>query len=667
MFSPSFHFAIHSYKKLFMKLCIFILFSLSTLIGVIVGCEKCTRDAMKVSTQRLRDATDKVHYANRHEVVVYIPQDSVEQGHTNVNSGVSMSRIEEIARESGFYFAGPAGPKDHYLFYRSMNDRDESHGLSDAREIAWWQEQLPKYRFTRDEETESGYTWTWPTDGLLKDQTHLVDPSQVPGGPEYSGDPINLNVLDCWMAGINGSGVTVAIVDDGGQWDHPDLRANYAEQHSYDWNYNDRDPRPHAYDSHGTSATGLAAATRDSDCGVGVAFGANFAIQRMLGAFPTDAIEANALGHHCREGVDIYSSSWGPSDDGKTRENPGRLTRLMMEECIAEGRDGKGAIYVWAGGNGREAGDNMNWDGYVSSKYVIPVGATDNHGKAAYYSEPGACLMVTAPSSSRYNGITTTDLSGYSGDSVADCTHRFGGTSAAAPMIAGVVALMLQANPNLTWRDVKHILAHSSRPTDLTQGQWHINGARLVHSHNYGFGIPDASDAVEKALNWRNVPPEVILQSDTIRSELTIPKAGNNPATARSSWFAPETEFEVPFYIEHVSVYVRMDTPLGYGKIALQLCSPYATCSIMAPPGPGTGKTISWDFLSVRHWGEDIIDRNRLAGDDHDRADKEDKRSQHINNHAPGEWRLNVMNVGTHKSDPVVLKEWRITFSGCRL
>jgi len=223
------------------------------------------------------------------------------------------------------------------------------------------------------------------------------------------------------------------------------LEGNYVEEHSYDWNYNDRDPRPHAYDSHGTSATGLAAATRDTDCGVGVAFGAKFALQRMLGAFPTDAIEANALGYHCRDGIDIYSCSWGPNDDGTTRENPGRLVRLMMEECIGEGRGGKGTIYVWAAGNGREAGDNINWDGYASSKYVIPVGATDSHGVAAYYSEAGSCLLVSAPSSSRYNGITTTDLSGYSGDSVGDCTHRFGGTSAAAPMVAGVVALMLQA------------------------------------------------------------------------------------------------------------------------------------------------------------------------------------------------------------------------------
>jgi len=647
-------------------------------VSVVFGCEKCTEEAVRQSTQHLRDATENSHYANRHEVVVYIPQDQTNQeGGTNVHSGVSMSRVEEIARESGFFFGGPTGPKDHYLFYRDMNDRDESHNLNDMHEITWWQEQMPKYRFKRDEwtiqeqeqqggdnteegeeEDERDFIWTWPSDSLLKDQFHLVNPTSVPNGPQFSGDPINLNVLDCWMAGVNGSGVIGAIVDDGGQWDHPDLIENYAEEHSFDWNYNDHDPRPHTYDSHGTSATGLFGASRDTDCGVGVAFGAKFALQRMLGAFPTDSIEASALSYHCRDGIDIYSCSWGPSDDGKTRENPGRLARLAMEECVSEGRGGKGVVYVWAAGNGRENGDNINRDGYASSRLVIPVGATDSHGVAAYYSEPGSPLLVSAPSSSRYVGITTTDLTGYSGDSVADCTHRFGGTSAAAPMIAGVVSLMLQVNPELTWRDVKHILVHSSRPTDIQNGQWNINGARLVHSHNYGFGIPDATDAVQKALNWKNVPPEIILQSDTIRPNLEIPKAGKNPGTARSTWFAPESEFEIPIYLEHVSVNIRMDTPLGYGKLALQLCSPYGTCSILDTPGPGNGKTISWDYLSVRHWGEDVIDRT---------AQNEDNRQQNTNTHAPNEWRLNVMNVGKHSSDPVVLKEWKITFYGCRL
>lgn len=642
--------------------------------GRVFACEKCTRDAINQSTQHLRDATENVHYANRHEVVVYIPQDQSEnEGNTNAGGTLSVSRIEEIARESGFYFGGPSGPKDHYLFYRSMEDRDESHGLTDAREITWWQEQFPKYRFKRDEDVsvDDEYQWTWPSDSLLKDQTHLVDPVSVPGGPSFSGNPVNLNVLDCWMAGVNGSGVTISIVDDGGQWDHPDLVGNYNEDFSFDWNYNDRDPRPHAYDSHGTSAIGLAAATRDSECGVGVAYGANFAVQRMLGAFPTDNIEANALSYHCRDGVDIYSCSWGPSDNGKTRENPGRLARLSMEECIAHGRNGKGSVYVWAAGNGRENGDNINYDGYASSRFTIPVGATDSHGVAAYYSEPGACLLVSAPSSSRYNGITTTDLTGYSGDSVADCTHRFGGTSAAAPMIAGVVALMLQVNPDLSWRDVKHILVHSSRPTDIENGQWHINGARLVHSHNYGFGIPDATDAVQKALNWRNVPSEIVLESDTIRPNLQIPKAGKRPSTARSTWFAPESQFELPIYLEHVSVNVRMDTPQGYGKIALQLCSPFGTCSILAPPGPGNGKSISWDYLSVRHWGEDVIDRTAMAtwNNDEGNANNNNNNNNNANGntHAPNEWRLNIMNVGKGHGDPVVLKEWKITFYGCRL
>ena len=645
---------------------------LISVVQIVLSCDKCTDEMIKRDVEMMSRNTDNVDYANRHEVVVYIPSD----GTTSVGNSISISRVEQIAREAGFYFGGPVGPKDHYLFYRSTEERGNSHELNEMSEISWWQEQVPKYRFKRDDvEAPQGYQWTWPTDDMLVYQTHLVNPSRVPNGPDYSGNPINLNVLDCWMAGVNGTGVTISIVDDGAQWDHPDLVDNYIEDLSYDFNYNDNDPRPHPYDSHGTSAAGLATATRDTCCGVGVAYGANLAVQRMLGAFPTDAIESSALSNHCSGGIDIYSCSWGPSDDGKTREGPGRLAKLAIEQCINEGRNGKGTIYVWAGGNGRENGDNINWDKYASSRYVIAVGATDNNGVAAFYSEPGAAMLVTAPSSSRYTSVTTTDLTGYSGTSVADCTRRFGGTSAAAPMIAGVVALILQVCPQCTWRDVKHILVHSSRPTDVQRGQWHVNGARLVHSHAYGFGIPDATDAVQKALNWRNVNPEIKQESDMIRPNLQVPKAGNRPSTGRSAWFAPVDQFEIPTYLEHIVVYARVDTPKGYGKIALQLCSPYGTCSTLCAPGYGNGKSISWEFMTVRNWGEDIINREAMdtyTDDTQSRTNDNKKNSNHkkleyVNTHAPNEWRLNIMNVATEPSEPVVLIEWKISFYGCRL
>ena len=187
----------------------------------------------------------------------------------------------------------------------------------------------------------------------------------------------------------------------------------------------------------------------------------------MIAAETSDRTEAEAL-VHALDDVDIYSNSWGPYDDG-TIDPIGPLLSQSLENGITNGRDGKGVIYTWAGGNGRENSDNSNYDGYANSRFVLAIGAISSDGTYSYYSEPGANLLVTAPSDSTTNhpGITTTDIEGRRGYNAGgslnvngisnlddnNYTNDFGGTSSATPLASGIIALMLQANPALTWRD----------------------------------------------------------------------------------------------------------------------------------------------------------------------------------------------------------------------
>jgi len=130
----------------------------------------------------------------------------------------------------------------------------------------------------------------------------------------------------------------------------------------------------------------------------------------------------------------------GPTDDGAHLAGPGPMAEESIENSITIGRNGKGSIYVWASGNGKDSGDNCNYDGYANSRYTIAIGATGKDGKYASYSEPCAALIACSPSSDTLtrNYITTSKTG-------TSCETKFGGTSAACPMAAGVIALCFRS------------------------------------------------------------------------------------------------------------------------------------------------------------------------------------------------------------------------------
>ena len=175
-----------------------------------------------------------------------------------------------------------------------------------------------------------------------------------------------------------------------------------------------------------------------------------------------------------------------------------------------------------------------------------------HYGDQSRYSEPGANILVTAHSNGGtpdYEGITTTDITGTGGYSGGDVTHDFGGTSSATPIVSGVIALILESNPDLTWRDVQNILVHSSGRTSerfFVDREW-----RRSHvSHKYGFGAVDAGAAVSLAENWTSSGEEVNATFGPFTENLVI---DNGP----SAW--TEFNLSVPIDLSLESVDVIVD------------------------------------------------------------------------------------------------------------
>lgn len=441
------------------------------------------------------------------------------------------------------------------------------------------------------------------------------------------------NVLSAWDT-YNGTGINIGIIDEGIDQEHPDLVANLVPALQLDVVDNDLDPSPEIGFTHGTSVAGVAAATGNNARGVcGVAFGAGLVGIRYVSELNTEETHAAALGHTTLAGagaphIDIFNMSYGPLDDGKALEAPGPLELDALATGFTLGRGGKGCVYAWAGGNGREAGDDANYDGYASGIYVIAVAASGADGQVSYYSEPGASIMLNAPSSYSTQGgtgvATTANGNLY--------TTSFGGTSAAAPVVAGVAALVLEANPELSARDVQHVLIESAHQNDPGAPSWITNGAGYHFSRDYGFGRVDASAAVALAPHFRPVPAWIPPLVATASVGVDIPDNDVEGITRTLHLDAP-----AGFLIERVVVRVSA-THSFRGDLAWTLRSPEGTTVRLAGPRGDEGDTYDqWPFASLASWGE--------------RAD--------------GDWTLQVQDLGA--ADTGTLDAWSIAVYGYQI
>ncbi len=502
---------------------------------------------------------------------------------------------DAVAAAVGMENLGSVGALAHTYVFQSVAERRrratfeaESNATLAAHEhVRWWERQRARLLVKRG----GAYRVFDPE---FKNQWHL------------QAGPASINVQSVWDAGLLGSGVVVCIVDDGLQMTHPDLSESFEEELSYDFNDDDPDVTPSpSIDDHGTSAAGACCArrnvaaagdaTEDAFCGVGVAPLAHVSAVRLVSRATEDYQEVG-VGYMADKGNDVYSNSWGPPDDGQRLEGPGPLAYAAREHAMQVGRGGLGVIYVWAAGNGRSRGDNCNYDGWANHRYALTIGAVTDDLEQPYYSENCASMFAVAPSGGASRAITTTDLLGSVGTSTGPCTNRFGGTSAAAPIAAGVVALVLEANPRLGWRDVQGVIALSSKPISTSEEGWQTNGAKLQFSHQFGFGLIDAANAVATAKAWTNYESPSVLSSGDMKPLTGIGSA----MKVTQQWHCENVHKRVL----HVDVTLDVAYP-HRGELRVLLVSPSGTVSeLQEVHGDQNADIHNWTYSTVANWHE---------------------------------------------------------------
>lgn len=549
------------------------------------------------------------------------------------------------------------------------------------------------------------------SDPLAAQQWHLKNIGQNAFADGVGVTGIDINVEPVYSTlGLVGNGVIAAVVDTGLEIAHEDLAANVVPGGSWDFNNSDTDPTSTATTGdHGTEVGGLIAMARNGVGGVGVAPKAQLKGFNFLSSTQTLTQHLDSLGGSTANpnssNVFIFNQSFGISPIVDSPINT--TVQAQYVTGVNQLRGGRGALYVKAAGNGfidmhvtnnancdRPFGpilagvscENANFDHDNTIPYQIIVGAVNADGIKASYSTAGSPIWVSAPggefglNASVAPGLpaidyepamVTTDQSGCvigssttnrnngstfnnGGAPNAQCnyTNEMNGTSSATPITSGVIALILEANPALTWRDVKHILARTARQVDaaraavnitgLTGGSyqaepaWTTNHAtpQAFKFHNwYGFGMVDASAAVNMARTYDLNTLGTFVDTGFISSptlSLSIPD--NTLAGVSSTINVPNAPVNT---VEAVQISVTA-THTYTGDLAIELTSPSLTRSVL--------KTGDDGFVGPNLNGMVLLS-NAFYGEP-----------------AAGNWTIKVVDVAP--GDVGILTNWKIRVFG---
>ncbi|XP_076093212.1 neuroendocrine convertase 2-like isoform X1 [Mytilus galloprovincialis] len=428
----------------------------------------------------------------------------------------------------------------------------------------------------------------------------------------------DMNVLPAWRICVNGTGVTVGVVDTGVQ-DHIDINIERTLDSGYTrisrpiyqnwsrrwlwsrykfggnaWNREDQETL-----KHGTRVAGIIAAKKNRQGIIGIAFEAEIADVKIASTAIYETFDANLLRHRS-DVIDVYSCSFANFHTGTKTYPLLSNQESSLEYGTTYGRGGLGSVYVSTTGNsgGEETDvfrDSCSYDRLVANRYVISVAGIQHNLRKLPNGEACSAMMVAAftekPGDRSNRRVITTDI----GNGI---TTNFNQNAAAVPMVSGAVALALSANPALTYRDIMHLLVQTSRnnlPDNIYRSNFITNAAGIRVSSYFGFGLLDIGTLVERSKTWINVPQ---------RQNCTTTKTFNSPLSRDSNYFVVEITGCTATYIEHVEISLKVNHQHA-GQIKWDLVSPYGTKSTILP-GRGLDPASYMDItvLTVQMWGE---------------------------------------------------------------
>ncbi|MEA3194555.1 MAG: hypothetical protein QOD26_2888, partial [Betaproteobacteria bacterium] len=457
-----------------------------------------------------------------------------------------------------------------------------------------------------------------PSDPLVTDQWYLTEASILPVWKDYTGKGVRVGQFE--------PGGDFAVDKEIFDYRHPDLQGNVDSV----WLANPvagqraGEGSGDKFSTHATLVAGVIAADNNGEGAVGVAYDATIA-GHWLGNGQTDY---TGLLHFFR--YDVANNSWTtqPSFAGNFDFNGFSTQALAILTAEHYGRSGLGTVIVTGAGNDRATGGNANNSNISNNRFAIEVGAinaTTDLGTLqvgqAPFSNPGASILVSAPGS---NIASTSRLIQNENGSVFGTDYQTAqGTSFATPIVSGIVALMLQANPELGYRDIQAILALTAKKVTDVNTTWQDNhatgwnGGAMHVSHDYGFGEVDARAAVRLAETWTRqstIANEVSVSGFVNGGNFAIPDDGGTNYV-----IAPFNNMAAGVVVEHAEVTVNL-THQQAGDLIIKLISPTGTESIlMNRPGkaPGSAASVrgdttfagsstlsSYTFMSTRDWGE---------------------------------------------------------------
>ncbi len=342
-----------------------------------------------------------------------------------------------------------------------------------------------------------------PTDSLFTDEWYLNDINVLPVWQDYTGKGVRIAQFEPGMPFSTGPEVF--------DYRHSDLQANVDQS----WLSDPTSNIPQSFSNHATLVAGVMVAARNGEGAVGVAYDAKLSGHYIQGTgLEISALEAeitNALATF--KDYDVVNNSWGATSNFFINVVPVGTIQQGILDAVGLGRNGLGTAIVMAGGNDRQNGGNTNTNALSANRAVITTGAINALGDISTlsigqtpFSNPGASILISAPGSNIAS--TSRILMGDDGTIFGNDTSTTQGTSFATPIVSGVVALMLEANPKLGWRDIQQILAITAKKVNdpntdtVWNGADNWNGGGMHTSHDYGFGDVDARAAVRLAETW---------------------------------------------------------------------------------------------------------------------------------------------------------------------